>query len=161
MSSISASVKRTPSVRIARSATEQNSASVNAMNGCGIGRPQAAWSQPACVLRRPRTIAWIIRTRKTKERLSRYAIKAEVFEPDPEAWVAAVQASALTGGPLHLEGSSLYLDRYWRDEGALALGHWAQEIDLKVLGLSQQGLTEPCVAELRGMLGDRLALRRW
>lgn len=38
--------------------------------------------------------------------------------PEPPLWVERVQASTLVGadGPLHLEESSLYLDRYWRDE---------------------------------------------
>ena len=42
--------------------------------------------------------------------------------PDPAAWVTAVGAGPLaTGeGPLVLEGSLLYLDRYWRDEGQIA-----------------------------------------
>jgi exodeoxyribonuclease V alpha subunit len=42
--------------------------------------------------------------------------------PWPEGWVAAVAASPLVadGGPLHLVGSRLYLDRYWREEGQVA-----------------------------------------
>jgi exodeoxyribonuclease V alpha subunit len=40
--------------------------------------------------------------------------------PDPEAWLARVAASPLLDGPLHLEGSALYLDRYWREERLLA-----------------------------------------
>lgn len=38
--------------------------------------------------------------------------------PDPEAWLAAVSASPLTGEPavLRLEEDRLYLDRYWREE---------------------------------------------
>jgi exodeoxyribonuclease V alpha subunit len=42
--------------------------------------------------------------------------------PAPEEWVARVGASALAadGGPLVLEGTRLYLDRYWREERRLA-----------------------------------------
>ena len=42
--------------------------------------------------------------------------------PDRAAWVAAVGLSPLTadGAPLVLEGSRLYLDRYWRDERQIA-----------------------------------------
>ncbi len=40
--------------------------------------------------------------------------------PDASTWPHAVAASALADGPLHLEGSSLYLDRYWREERRLA-----------------------------------------
>jgi exodeoxyribonuclease V alpha subunit len=37
--------------------------------------------------------------------------------PDPEAWVAAVASSPLVGERvLRLDGSDLYLDRYWREE---------------------------------------------
>jgi exodeoxyribonuclease V alpha subunit len=42
--------------------------------------------------------------------------------PDAGAWTAAVRASPLQGDdrPLRLEGSALYLDRYWREERLLA-----------------------------------------
>jgi exodeoxyribonuclease V alpha subunit len=42
--------------------------------------------------------------------------------PDPAGWAAAVAASPLQGAdrPLRLEGSALYLDRYWREEVRLA-----------------------------------------
>ena len=42
--------------------------------------------------------------------------------PEPGAWTASLRASALVGagGPLRLEGSLLYLDRYWRQERAVA-----------------------------------------
>jgi exodeoxyribonuclease V alpha subunit len=40
--------------------------------------------------------------------------------PDPAAWLPLVAASSLVGGPLQLEGSALYLDRYWREERMLA-----------------------------------------
>ena len=42
--------------------------------------------------------------------------------PDPATWLAAVRDSPLTGdgAPLVLEGSQLYLDRYWHDERQVA-----------------------------------------
>ncbi len=48
--------------------------------------------------------------------------------PDPAEWVSRLRASplvsieesALDGRPLRLVGSALYLDRYWRDEQAVA-----------------------------------------
>lgn len=42
--------------------------------------------------------------------------------PWPEGWVEAVAASALVGPdrPLRLEGTRLYLDRYWREERQVA-----------------------------------------
>ena len=42
--------------------------------------------------------------------------------PWPDGWIAAVAASPLvaTGGPLHLVGTRLYLDRYWREERQVA-----------------------------------------
>jgi exodeoxyribonuclease V alpha subunit len=39
--------------------------------------------------------------------------------PDPDDWVERVRGSALVG-PLQLEGSVLYLDRYWREERRVA-----------------------------------------
>jgi exodeoxyribonuclease V alpha subunit len=40
--------------------------------------------------------------------------------PEPGRWVARVASSSLAGGPLRLEGTALYLDRYWREERRLA-----------------------------------------
>jgi exodeoxyribonuclease V alpha subunit len=42
--------------------------------------------------------------------------------PEPSGWVAQVKASGLAGPdrPLQLEGSALYLDRYWREEQQVA-----------------------------------------
>ena len=39
--------------------------------------------------------------------------------PAPEEWVAALTASPLTGSALRLDGTLLYLDRYWQEEGAV------------------------------------------
>jgi exodeoxyribonuclease V alpha subunit len=40
--------------------------------------------------------------------------------PDPASWQARLEASEIVGGPLRLEGTSLYLDRYWREERQIA-----------------------------------------
>ena len=42
--------------------------------------------------------------------------------PDPSMWISSLQASGLVGPdlPLVLEGSALYLDRYWREEQQVA-----------------------------------------
>ena len=53
--------------------------------------------------------------------------------PDRGDWVARVEGSALAGGPLRLDGSRLYLDRYWREERQTAADlkafEGAREID--------------------------------
>ncbi len=41
--------------------------------------------------------------------------------PDAVSWRTRLEASGLVGGPLRLEGSSLYLDRYWREERQIAV----------------------------------------
>jgi exodeoxyribonuclease V alpha subunit len=60
--------------------------------------------------------------------------------PDPSTWIAEVEASGLAGPdrPLVLEGSALYLDRYWREEQQVAtdltaLAGPAGAVDLEVL----------------------------
>jgi exodeoxyribonuclease V alpha subunit len=42
--------------------------------------------------------------------------------PEPSTWISSVRASGLAGPalPLVLEGSALYLDRYWREEEQVA-----------------------------------------
>jgi exodeoxyribonuclease V alpha subunit len=39
--------------------------------------------------------------------------------PAPDDWLRAVAASPLTGAALRLDGTLLYLDRYWQEEGAV------------------------------------------
>lgn len=39
--------------------------------------------------------------------------------PDPEAWLAAIEASPLTGVALRVEDQLVYLHRYWAEEGAV------------------------------------------
>ncbi len=57
------------------------------------------------------------------------AAPAELPWPEPDAWVERVSACALAQGPLHLEGSRLYLDRYWREERAVAAALLARAAD--------------------------------
>jgi exodeoxyribonuclease V alpha subunit len=64
--------------------------------------------------------------------------------PDAGEWIARVAASPLLAGPLKLEGSALYLDRYWREEREVAA-------DLRVLR------DAPPVAVDEGLLADGLA----
>jgi exodeoxyribonuclease V alpha subunit len=40
--------------------------------------------------------------------------------PEVEGWVERLRASALADGPLRLEGTRVYLDRYWREERQIA-----------------------------------------
>jgi len=63
--------------------------------------------------------------------------------PDAADWVARVAASPLVGGALRLEGSALYLDRYWREEAQTAadLGALAEHAAAPVDGaLLREGL---------------------
>jgi exodeoxyribonuclease V alpha subunit len=61
--------------------------------------------------------------------------------PDPQEWAERLSASALVGDdrPLHLEGTTLYLDRYWSDECQVAADLLARAdapavaVDLEVL----------------------------
>jgi exodeoxyribonuclease V alpha subunit len=60
--------------------------------------------------------------------------------PEASAWIAEVEASELVGPnrPLRLEGSALYLDRYWREEQQVAadleaLAEAADGVDMDVL----------------------------
>jgi exodeoxyribonuclease V alpha subunit len=62
--------------------------------------------------------------------------------PEPQSWIANVEASPLVGDqpdrPLRLEGSALYLDRYWREERQVAadlrsLAEPADGVDAAVL----------------------------
>lgn len=61
--------------------------------------------------------------------------------PDEDDWITRLRSSALVGEdrPLRLEGSTLYLDRYWSDEQQVArdllerAGELAEDVDLDVL----------------------------
>jgi exodeoxyribonuclease V alpha subunit len=84
--------------------------------------------------------------------------------PDAEEWLAAVEASPLVAGadarPLHLEGSALYLDRYWREERQVA----ADLLGLRApLGVDEERLRDG-LARLfdddRQRAAAELALRR-
>jgi exodeoxyribonuclease V alpha subunit len=73
--------------------------------------------------------------------------------PWPDGWVEAVAGSPLAaaGGPLHLVGTRLYLDRYWREERQVAADLRARgqvgasDVDFEVLaaGLSRLFTGEP------------------
>jgi exodeoxyribonuclease V alpha subunit len=62
--------------------------------------------------------------------------------PEPSAWVADVEASELVGPdrPLRLEGSALYLDRYWREEQQVAA-------DLEALAEAADGVRMDVLAD--------------
>ena len=62
--------------------------------------------------------------------------------PSPSSWVAAVEASELVGPdrPLRLEGSALYLDRYWREEQQVAA-------DLEALAGAADGVRMDVLAD--------------
>ena len=63
--------------------------------------------------------------------------------PEPDAWSAAVAASALTADPpvLHLDGGLLYLDRYWIEECRVAQ-------DVLALAAVHRGGATPDIARL-------------
>jgi exodeoxyribonuclease V alpha subunit len=75
--------------------------------------------------------------------------------PEPAAWTARVAASPLVAAddaepaPLRLEGSALYLDRYWREEREVAA-------DLRALGAHEAPGVDPGVlaAGVRRLFGD-------
>jgi exodeoxyribonuclease V alpha subunit len=87
--------------------------------------------------------------------------------PEPEAWMARVAASPLVSlgpdgpedRPLRLIGTALYLDRYWRDEGAVAEELRARSagrdlcVDEDVLAEGIRRLF-PAIAAVRGAPGD-------
>ncbi|MGY1690361.1 exodeoxyribonuclease V subunit alpha [Geodermatophilus sp. SYSU D01105] len=71
------------------------------------------------------------------------AVAAALPWPEPTGWLAAVGSSPLVGAdgrpPLRLEGGALWLDRYWRQEVAVAedllrRASDAPEVDLDRLG---------------------------
>jgi exodeoxyribonuclease V alpha subunit len=65
----------------------------------------------------------LVSVRETASSDTDGAVDLDALEwPEATAWVDAVEASGLAGDdrPLHLEGSSLYLDRLWRDERQVA-----------------------------------------
>jgi exodeoxyribonuclease V alpha subunit len=87
--------------------------------------------------------------------------------PEPDGWVDAVAASPLISEEiLRLEGSRLYLDRYWREERAVCddvlarLDHPAPELDADALAAGLDRLFgEPSFSEQRDV-AER-AVRRW
>jgi exodeoxyribonuclease V alpha subunit len=66
---------------------------------------------------------------------------ADLPWPDPEPWLESVRACRMVAdGVLRLEGSLLYLDRYWREEGQVVddvrarLAAESPEVDVAALG---------------------------
>lgn len=86
--------------------------------------------------------------------------------PDPTPWVAEVRSSALTtAGVLRLEGTRLYLDRYWREERQVCADLLARadrrtpEVDEPALAAALSRLFGPGWAEQRAAT-ERTA-RQW
>ncbi|MEA2294146.1 MAG: exodeoxyribonuclease alpha subunit [Solirubrobacteraceae bacterium] len=68
--------------------------------------------------------------------------------PDLEPWLAAVAKHPLAGGPLHLDGTLLYLDRYHREEERLAA-------DLRAFGSAEPNEAKLADGLVRLRLGGR------
>ena len=93
--------------------------------------------------------------------------EVDVVWPEPRAWVEQVAASPLVGEQIfRLEGSRLYLDRYWREEGAVCddvltrLDHGAPGVDKAALGAGFDRLfDDPDYAEQR--VAAEAAVGRW
>jgi exodeoxyribonuclease V alpha subunit len=66
--------------------------------------------------------------------------------PEVAGWVARLGSSGLVGGPLRLEGTRVYLDRYWREERQIA-------DDLRAFGSDARAGGAPAGA------GDRAGIR--
>lgn len=87
--------------------------------------------------------------------------------PEPAGWIDAVAVSPLVGEEiLRLEGSRLYLDRYWREERAVCddvLGRLEHEAPVADADALSAGLVrlfgEPTYAEQRAVAES--AVRRW
>lgn len=90
--------------------------------------------------------------------------------PEPDAWLSSVEASGLVAlgeedpavAPLRLVGSALYLDRYWRDERAVAADLVARVAASDDGGAAARGDTARLAAALGSVFsgGDDLE-QRW
>jgi exodeoxyribonuclease V alpha subunit len=93
--------------------------------------------------------------------------EVELVWPEPAAWVDQVAASPLVGEQIfRLEGSRLYLDRYWREERAVCddiltrLDHAALDVDEAALAAGLGRLfDDPDYAEQR--VAAEAAVGRW
>ena len=93
--------------------------------------------------------------------------EVELAWPAATAWVEQVAASPLVGEQIfRLEGSRLYLDRYWREERAVCddvltrLGHAAMDVDEAALAAGLDRLfDDPDYAEQR--VAAEAAVGRW
>jgi exodeoxyribonuclease V alpha subunit len=89
--------------------------------------------------------------------------------PEPESWVSTVAASPLvavgeedpTVAPLRLVGSSLYLDRYWRDERAAATDLLARAASSDRTGFGGGGTARLASAIQRLFGSDGDGEQRW
>ncbi len=87
--------------------------------------------------------------------------------PEPEAWIAQMAKARVVGEQvLHLEGTRLYLDRYWREERAVCddvlarLDHGAPDVDEPALAAGLDRLfDDPDYAEQR--TAAAAAVGRW
>src|SRR5262249_12676683 len=93
--------------------------------------------------------------------------------PEPEAWVDSIATSPLVavgedGGedrPLRLVGTTLYLDRYWRDERAVAADLLSRnepvdDIDENILAAGLVRLFDGDAPDLQRLAAATCALRR-
>ena len=93
--------------------------------------------------------------------------EVDVVWPEPSAWVEQVAASPLVGEQIfRMEGTRLYLDRYWREEGAVCddvlsrLDHGAPDVDEAALAAGLDRLfDDPDYAEQR--VAAEAAVGRW
>jgi exodeoxyribonuclease V alpha subunit len=90
--------------------------------------------------------------------------------PDPDTWVERLAASSLVGAdrPLRLEGTALYLDRFWSEECQVAAdlleraGVPAEGVDLRLLADGLRRLFGPGEAiDLQRLAAAAAVLRRF
>lgn len=87
--------------------------------------------------------------------------------PWPEGWLERVAASVLVGGPLQLDGTRLYLDRYWREERQVAAdlrargGLEAPEVDEALLSAGLSRLFGTDAGDLQRLAAATAVSRRF
>ena len=80
--------------------------------------------------------------------------------PEPSQWAERLSASAIVGDdrPLHLEGTTLYLDRYWSDECQVAADLFARA-DAPAVAVDLRGVATRDRQASRGGHGSSAAPR--